>query len=88
MSRLNLSYTDSTCLTRMHHITGDARGDSIEVVGNPDNASYEWVVRRGDEIKHSDMGYGHSSVALRDGLIEYYGARERDPITRTTKATA
>lgn len=85
LSRLDLSYTDPTHLSRIHRLDGDTKGDTIEVVGDPDNASYEWVIRRGDEIKHSDAGYGMPEVALRDALIEYYGPRDFEPATRTAK---
>lgn len=85
--RLVLTYTNSAGLSWIHHLDGDTPGDSIEVVGDPDNASYEWVVRRGDEIKHSDCGYGHSSIALRDALIDYYGLPTSETShTRTARA--
>lgn len=85
--RLDLTYTDPSHLSRIHHLDGDTPGDSIEVVGDPDNASYEWVVRRADEIKHSDVGYGHSSIALRDALVEYYGVPTSETrCTRTRRA--
>ena len=84
--RLDLTYTDPTRLSRIHHLDGDSPGDAIEVVGDPDNASYEWLVRRGDEIKHSDCGYGHSTIALRDALVEYYGLPTSETAhTRTAK---
>lgn len=86
--RLSLRYTDPAYLTRIHHVDGDGDNDSIDVVGNPDNASYEWVVRRGDEIKYSDVGYGMSAIALRDALVEYYGAPTGETAcTRTRKVT-
>jgi hypothetical protein len=45
----------------------------VEVVGDGPNASYEWQIRRGQQIEaHSDAGYGSAEVALRDGLIEYF----------------
>jgi len=85
--RLDLTYTDPSRLSRIHHLDGDSPHDSLEVVGDPDMASYEWVVRRGDEIKHSDVGYGHSSIALRDALVEYYGLPTSETArTRTRKA--
>lgn len=78
---------DGARLSRIHHLDGDSPGDSIEVVGDPDNASYEWIVRRGEELKHSDAGYGQSSVALRDALVEYYGPPTIGPaFTRTAEA--
>jgi hypothetical protein len=44
--------------------------DWIEVVGDPDNGCYEWIHRdeNGKILKHSDSGYGMTTVALRDGL--------------------
>lgn len=47
---------------------------SVEVVGDPDNCSYEWIHRTDNRIdRHSDDGYGMAQVALRDGLIAYLG---------------
>lgn len=46
--------------------------DSIEVIGLPDEASYEWLLRTPTGIQHqSRFGYGAPEVALRDGLIFY-----------------
>jgi hypothetical protein len=54
--------------------------DCVEVVGDPDNGCYEWIIRTLEGVlEHSDCGYGMPSVALRDGLIAYYGLPE-DPI--------
>lgn len=48
--------------------------DSVDVIGDPDNASYEWMIRTPKGItEHSDCAYGQVSVALRDGLIAYHG---------------
>ncbi|MDY0055119.1 MAG: hypothetical protein RBS46_02370 [Methyloversatilis sp.] len=48
--------------------------DCAYVVGDPDNASYEYVIMRGPEVtEHSDAGYGIPNAALRDALISYYG---------------
>lgn len=46
--------------------------DLLVVVGDPHNASYEWVVisPEGHVKAHSNAGYGISVVALRDGLNE------------------
>ena len=79
-----MRYTDHRHLTLIHRIDGDSGEDSIEVVGDPDNASYEWVVRCGDEIKHSDCGYGMASIALRDALIEYHGDRTNETASART----
>lgn len=51
--------------------------DLVEVVGDPDNAAYEWLVRTPDGVReHSDVAYGSPEVALRDGLIAYCGMPE------------
>lgn len=51
--------------------------DSVDVVGDPDNAAYEWlIVRNGKPCEHSDVAYGSPEVALRDGLIAYLGMPE------------
>ena len=38
----------------------------IGVFGDPDNASYEWFVWTKETLRHSDCGYGDSSIALFD----------------------
>lgn len=44
------------------------------VVGDGDNACYEWVIELPNEpLKFSNAGYGVKEVALRDGLIEFFG---------------
>lgn len=46
----------------------------LAVVGDVANACYEWVIeKQGKIVAHSNVGYGDSSIALRDGLIAYYG---------------
>lgn len=47
----------------------------VEVVGDPDYATYEWVIRseKSGVVRHSDDGYGFAEAALRDGLIAHLG---------------
>lgn len=48
--------------------------DTVEVIGDRSNASYEWwILRKGLVIHHSDCGYGTPESALRDGLIAFLG---------------
>lgn len=57
----------------IHSIPVDAEC-LVEVVGDPESASYEWLIHSPEGIRqHSDDGYGSSEVALRDGLIAYFG---------------
>lgn len=73
-----LRYTDAANLKVIYSVSGDGFDDHIEAVGAPDNGSYEWLIRRGEEVvKHSDCGYGMASIALRDGLIEAFGLPSR-----------
>ena len=52
-------------------------GDVLTVRGDPDNASYEWVlVKEGDVVGNSNGGYGWAAVAMRDGLSFYTGASD------------
>jgi hypothetical protein len=52
---------------------------TLLVVGDPDNACYEWVIVSNDDApkprptQYSNLGYGMSCDALRDGLIAYHG---------------
>ena len=70
----------STAVHVLHELElGD--GYFIRVVGSGDDGCYEWVIERPHATPHtkrpaiefSDVGYGQSEVALRDGLIAYYG---------------
>lgn len=68
------------------HITNDVRtldryrldleeGITVEIFGDPENASYEWrlVHANGLVEQHSDCGYGLPVVAMRDALVIFYG---------------
>jgi hypothetical protein len=57
----------------------------VEVVRNF-HESYEWVIRVDGEgiVEHSDCGHGIASMALRDGLIAYYGLPKK-PIEVTPR---
>lgn len=52
---------------------------TLLVVGDPDNGGYEWVIVDNDDTtkpqptRYSNLGYGMSCDALRDGLIAYHG---------------
>lgn len=53
------------------------RADEVLVVGDPNNASYEWVILSDNCITaHSDSGYGQATVALRDGLVALHPMEE------------
>lgn len=48
--------------------------NQVVIVGDPDNGCYEWMIRTPQGIeRHSDVGYGDSAIAMRDGLIAYFG---------------
>lgn len=49
--------------------------DSVVVVGDPDNAAYEWVIHRlgVGVLEHSDDAFGSPESALRAGLNAYLG---------------
>lgn len=64
-------YTTVKEIVQQLKLEGD---DCAYVVGDPDNASYEYVIMRGPDVaEHSDDGYGIPNAALRDALITYYG---------------
>lgn len=71
------------------HYTQDVRtlltvecdsGFSVEVFGDGDNGSYEWRIVADNDLveQHSDCGYGIPAIALRNGLIAYYGLPEHE----------
>jgi hypothetical protein len=70
-SSLRLKYSEAIAILRTLDVDHDIR---ILVIGDPDNGAYEWAIERSGNIeRHSDAGYGIADVALRDGLIAYYG---------------
>lgn len=52
----------------------------LYVIGDPGNASYEYVIRSedGKVLHHSDCGYGIYSICLRDALCLYHGAPDSE----------
>lgn len=71
MRKPNFKYTRNETTVNSIHC---GMVDAVEVVGDPDNAAYEWVImRNGSPAEHSDCAYGSPEVALRDGLIAYLG---------------
>lgn len=73
--RASLQYTEPECV--LHELDlGD--GFIIRVIGDPGNGCYEWLIERPEQsirqhLEFSDCGYGQSEIALRDGLIAYFG---------------
>lgn len=60
----------------------------VLVVGDPDNGCYEWALEKNSAIQlHSDVAYGSPEVALRDGLIAFYGLPDAESL-ETLKAHA
>lgn len=76
-NKLVLHYTDDVRTLLTVECDG---GLSVEVFGDGDNGSYEWrlVADNGLVEQHSDCGYGIPALALRDGLIAYYGPPEHN----------
>ena len=64
-------YTALKDVIQQLELEGD---DCAYVIGDADNASYEFVIIRGGNVaEHSDGAYGNPNIALRDALITYYG---------------
>ena len=56
------------------HVIAVGMVDHVVVVGDPDNASYEWLIRTPNgERERSNSNYGSPEAALRDGLTAYLG---------------
>lgn len=71
---LNLTYT--TAAVVIYTLPVDLTRQLV-VFGEPESISYEWAICDGYTItEHSNLGYGCSKIALRDGLIAYYGAAD------------
>lgn len=67
------TYSGNDNLRLLHQVSGFGQGDAVQVVGDPANGSYEWIIRddHGKIIRHSQSGYGSVLIALRDGLNLY-----------------
>ena len=64
-------YTVARCTV---HSIAVGMGDHVDIVGDPENAAYEWLIRSPQGVRcHSDVAYGSPDVALRDGLSAYLG---------------
>ena len=73
LARLDAHLSYSRAVAVIFDIDAD-ESDHILVVGDPDNGGYEWCIERDGKVDaHSDKGYGIATIALRDGLIAYYG---------------
>lgn len=69
VQNIRFKYTNNVSEVRRLDLEG---GDVLVILGEPDMASYEWVLIKGGEVaKHSDDGYGWELSALRDGLAFY-----------------
>lgn len=61
-------------ITELYRIPLDMGDATLVIEGEPGNAVFEWRLERSEgKPEHSDCGYGAPEVALRDGLIAYYG---------------
>jgi hypothetical protein len=88
LSKLDLHYSEP-CFVLHELDLGD--GYFIRVIGDPDNGAYEWCVERPESakrygkpaIEYSDAGYGQTEIALRDGLIAYFGLPEEPTLNGT-----
>lgn len=68
---LPLRYTDPIGILRKLEIDDSVH---ILVIGDGLLGAYEWAIERDGLVEeHSDVGYGCADIALRDGLIAYYG---------------
>ena len=71
---IRFKYTNNALEVRRLDLEG---GDVLVIVGEPDMASYEWVlIKEGDAVANSNGGYGWAAVAMRDGLAFYTGASD------------
>ena len=79
----NLRYSHPT---EVIHLLDLGDWNFIRVVGDYDGGGYEWVIERAKPtpftgrpaIEFSEKGYGQSEVALRDGLIAYFGLPDKE----------
>jgi hypothetical protein len=68
---LNLRYSAPVKIIRQLDVDADAR---ILVIGDGNVGAYEWAIEKDGSVEqHSDLGYGIADIALRDGLITYFG---------------
>jgi hypothetical protein len=69
-----LNYTGPREYVRLLYRKCVGMADWVEVIGDPDNGCYEWVIRNeaGKIVEYSNSGYGSTETALRDGIAAYY----------------
>jgi hypothetical protein len=70
-----LAHTVPRNVVQIEHVGPSTR---LYVFGDPENATYEWAIvdAHGNVQSYSNKGYGDSTIALRDGLIEALGLPE------------
>ena len=70
LSQLVFKYTAN--VSEIHRISCGI-DDAVVVVGDPENAAYEWVIERigVGVLEHSDDAFGSPESALRAGLNKY-----------------
>lgn len=87
------NYTDITD-SKVLHLVATGTSGWAAAIGQPDWGSYEWVVQpdgdfHGEQplppLKSSDCGYGSSTTALRDGLIEAEGCPQIDELLNAVR---
>ena len=76
MQAQNIRFKYTSNVTEVHRIPCGLN-DSVVVVGDPDNAAYEWVVEclGWGVTDHSDDAFGSPEAALRAGLNAYLGGQ-------------
>ncbi|WP_334043645.1 hypothetical protein [Burkholderia ambifaria] len=75
IEKLRFKFTGACHTVKTISVGLDGR---VGVVGDPENAAYEWVVVSANSVKeHSDCAYGSPEIALRDGLIAALGLPDR-----------
>lgn len=69
----NWKYLDRANAVKVHSV--DLDGNDELRIYTEGNGAYEWLlVIDGNAGTWSDVGYGSIGPALRDGLLDYYGA--------------
>lgn len=72
-----LTHTSPKCALHELHVAPEI---ILRVIGDPENGAYEWVIEsvatNQCELEFSNCGYGQSAIALRDGLIAFFGVPE------------
>jgi hypothetical protein len=68
LAKLQLHYST---IAHVFHCIQISTTHWVGVAGDGDNGCYEWFSMFGTKMEHSNVGYGETTIALRDVLTKF-----------------